>query len=119
MPLGSGTKYRGKLKVNQNLDTENWYYPVVTRVLVAMWGIPDCPVDVQPLSENYSREESDLYVYVYALMRRNYLAIRQKSLEYASDLLPERVDYVTEPPSLRQSWFRDKTTSLTLIAPAN
>lgn len=105
-------------KINENLDTQHWYYPVVTRVLVAMWGIPDCPADVQPLPENYSREESELYVYVYTLIRQNFVAIRRKSLEYANDLLPERVDYADVPPSLRQAWFRGRTTALNLIVPA-
>lgn len=106
-------------KVSENLDVEHWYYPVVTRVLLAMWGIPDCPANVQPLPDSYSRDESDLYVFVYTLIRQNFVAIRQRSLEYANDLLPERVDYVHEPPSLRQAWFRDKTTSLSLVVPAN
>jgi len=106
-------------KIDQNLDPEHWYYPVVTRVLMAMWGIPDCAADVQPLSENfYSREESGLYVYVYTQIRQNFVAIRRKSLEYANDLLPGGVEYVDEPPSLRQGWFRGKTTALRLTVPS-
>lgn len=104
-------------KIDENLDTEHWYYPVVTRVLMAMWGIPDCPSDVQPLS-NCSREESELYVYLYTKIKQNYVAIRRKSLEYANDLLPQRVDYVEQPQSLRQTWFRGNATALSLIDPS-
>ena len=104
-------------KIDENLDAEHWYYPVVTRVLVAMWGIPNCPADVQPLPESHRREESELYVYVYTLVKQNYVAIRRKNVEYANDLLPEKVEYADEPPSLRQGWFRGKTTTLSLIVP--
>ncbi len=104
-------------KIEENLDTEHWYYPAVTRVLVAMWGIPDCPADVHPLPDRYSAEESDLYVYVYTKMRQNFITIRQKNIEYANDLLPEVVDYVEQPPSLQQTWFRGKITALNLIVP--
>lgn len=103
-------------KVNENLDTENWYYPVVTRVLLAMWGIPDSPVDKIPTLTNKYLEKNELYGYVLSLIQQNFVAIRRKNVEYSNDLLPDKVDYVDEPPSLRQSWFRGKTTSLCLSA---
>ncbi len=103
-------------KIDQNLDIEHWFYPVVTRVLVAMWGIPNCSGEVMPLSANsHNKDTSDLYVYMYTKMMNNFVALRRKSIEYTNDLLPNGVEFVEKPPSLRQHWFRGKTTIFSLI----
>ena len=102
-------------KINQNLDTENWFYPIVARLLLSMWGLPNCVGEVPPLDASYTREESDLYVHVMTMYRQNFLSIRQKDAEFANKLLPKQIVYLDNPPRLQQRWFRDKTTSLNLL----
>jgi hypothetical protein len=104
-------------KVKENLDPQHWFYPLVVRLLMAKWGIPNAPGDVQPLPDPHSREESDFYVFVYTLVKRNYLAIRRRSVTFADELLPEQVEYVEDPAGLRQTWFRGRTSLLALDAP--
>ena len=106
-------------KIDKNLDINHWYYPMVSRILISIWGIPNCTDEVKALPEGSSRDESSLYVYFYTLLKQNFFAIRSSNIKHANDLLPEGVLYIDEPPSLQQTWFRDKTTLFNLIVPNN
>ena len=109
-----------KKKIAENLDPDNWYYPVVARLLVSMWGIPNCDCVLPELvGDRYSTEERSLYKDVFSLYRINYVAIYERDSEFARKLLPKGVDYVENPHRLTQLWFRGKATTFSLLPPTS
>lgn len=103
-----------KEKITENLDVEHWYYPVIARTLMSMWGIPDSEGEIAALTGDYSDEEKDIYMHLYSLVKKNFAAIQRKNPGYATDLLPQKVQYDESPPSLQEAWFRGKVTTLML-----
>ena len=104
-------------KVTENLDPDHWFFPLVARLLVSMWGIPNCDDVLPELGDQYTAEECSLYEYVFSLYRANYVAIYERDKDFARKLLPRQVEYVADPHRLTQRLFRDNATSFRLTSP--
>jgi hypothetical protein len=104
-------------KIDENTNLPQLYYPLVTRLMITMWGLPDSPTaEVAPMRDP-ARGENDFYIYVFSAIKNKYLAIREVNKEFAEHLLPEAVEFIEDPPSLRQTYLRGYFATFALNRP--
>lgn len=96
--------------VDENLDTEQRWYPAITRLLISLYGIHE------PKKLNDDRIDAQFHKEFIDKLKTNYSKLAQKDPEFAKHLLPENVVYDRNSNELHHKRFRQEVNILKLIS---
>jgi hypothetical protein len=101
-----------KKKVEENLNTEERWYPLITRILISLLGIYE-PKDDE--AKTGRRLETTFHREFIHRLKTGYASLAEKDPEFASQCLPEDVVYDKGNNELRQTRLRQRVIVLKLL----
>lgn len=96
--------------VDENLDTEQRWYPAITRLLISLYGIHE------PKELNNDRIDARFHKEFIDKLKTNYSKLAQKDPEFAKHLLPDNVVYDHKSNELHHKRFRQEVNVLKLTS---